>query len=179
MQTFFMLFLLVQVPAGADTPAAEAGQATEFLCKFAGECPLAGESRASQTRMSRGKRGFKLERPSPIAGTRADLRLNFERDTSNLTPDSVVRAEAFARALNSPNLAKTRFRLEGHTDSTGNASENLLLSRARASAVVDLLVKNGVAKSRLDAVGLGSNQPLPGKPSTAEENRRVEAVLLM
>jgi outer membrane protein OmpA-like peptidoglycan-associated protein len=73
-----------------------------------------------------------------------------------------------------------RFRLEGHTDSRGTEKDNLALSKKRANAVRDYLVKNGIEASRLEAVGLGerypvaSNMYIPGRA----QNRRVEVKLI-
>jgi OmpA-OmpF porin, OOP family len=67
-------------------------------------------------------------------------------------------------------------RIEGHTDNTGDARQNVELSGKRASAVVDWLIKNGIARKRLTAKGLGPAQPL-GSNETDEgrkQNRRVE-----
>ena len=66
--------------------------------------------------------------------------------------------------------------VEGHTDATGSESQNLEISQGRAEAVVDHLVSDGVAQSRLSAVGYGSSRPV-GDNFTEEgraENRRIE-----
>ncbi len=60
----------------------------------------------------------------------------------------------------------------GHTD----VSERSSLSLARASAVVDYLVKQGVDPNVLEARGAGSAKPIvvPDSPDARERNRRVE-----
>lgn len=72
-----------------------------------------------------------------------------------------------------------RVRIEGHTDSKGNAQVNRWMSRERARAVKAFLVKQGVAASRLGAVGRGFSEPVA--PNTTEEgreaNRRIEFVI--
>jgi OOP family OmpA-OmpF porin len=69
-----------------------------------------------------------------------------------------------------------RVRVEGHTDDQGTDEYNQTLSEQRAQAVVDWLVKTGIAKSRLHATGMGRKLPLdPGKTEAARaNNRRVE-----
>lgn len=66
--------------------------------------------------------------------------------------------------------------VEGHTDSVGPADENLVLSQARAEAVVAYLVGRGIEPERLQAVGFGDTVPFVDN-STAEGrqlNRRIE-----
>ena len=50
--------------------------------------------------------------------------------------------------------------VSGHTDAIGNDDYNLRLSKDRAQAVVDYLVRNGIASSRLTAVGYGETRPI-------------------
>jgi NitT/TauT family transport system substrate-binding protein len=53
------------------------------------------------------------------------------------------------------------FEISGNTDSTGNAAVNDRLSRARAEAVVDYLVRQWeFPRERFKIVGNGSNKPL-------------------
>ena len=59
--------------------------------------------------------------------------------------------------------------MEGHTDSTGSDAVNQPLSERRAEHVRDLLVANGVAGSRLTAVGYGASRP--AVPNDTEANR--------
>jgi outer membrane protein OmpA-like peptidoglycan-associated protein len=78
-------------------------------------------------------------------------------------------------------LLPYRFRIEGHTDSVGDAAANISLSEQRAAAVRDYLVRvYRVAERRLIAVGFGSSQPLVATPPQVPElrNRRVQVVNL-
>ena len=69
--------------------------------------------------------------------------------------------------------------VEGHTDDTGKYEHNIVLSRQRAQAVVDYLIKQGVPAEKLSAVGYGPDRPLdPAKTSKARAlNRRVEFLI--
>jgi outer membrane protein OmpA-like peptidoglycan-associated protein len=71
---------------------------------------------------------------------------------------------------------EANFAIKGYTDVSGSVSGNLKLSSARANAVKDYLVKNGIAASRLTAVGLGQDSPTSSNKSRAGrvQNRRVE-----
>ena len=76
--------------------------------------------------------------------------------------------------------AGLRLEIQGHTDSTGSAERNRVLSQERADAVVSALRLYGVDADRLGARGLGPDQPI-GDNSTDEgrqQNRRVELVRL-
>jgi OOP family OmpA-OmpF porin len=74
----------------------------------------------------------------------------------------------------------THVHLEGHSDSTGNARENLSLSRKRVESLKNYLVKVfGIKASRITATGYGASRPIADN-RTAEgrrKNRRVMAVI--
>jgi OmpA-OmpF porin, OOP family len=63
-----------------------------------------------------------------------------------------------------------------HTDSDGPPVYNQDLSERRARAVVEYLVREGVAGTNLKAVGFGESRPLVPNDSAAnkQKNRRVE-----
>jgi OOP family OmpA-OmpF porin len=66
--------------------------------------------------------------------------------------------------------------VRGYTDNTGTLDFNRKLSEARAGAVRDYLVKQGIAPERIRAKGFGPAQPVASN-DTAEgraQNRRVE-----
>ena len=74
----------------------------------------------------------------------------------------------------------TKVEIAGHTDNRGKLNSNMQLSEARASAVRDYLIRNGVAASRLTAKGYGPTRPK--RPNITKSNRamnrRVEFVIL-
>lgn len=63
----------------------------------------------------------------------------------------------------------TLMRVEVHTDSQGADQANQKLSEARAAAVVEALVRRGVACERLLAVGFGESKPVA--PNDTSEGR--------
>jgi outer membrane protein OmpA-like peptidoglycan-associated protein len=73
-----------------------------------------------------------------------------------------------------------RFSIDGHTDSVGSESLNQKLSEERAYSVMNYLIENGVASSRLEAAGYGESRPLAdnGTASGRKTNRRVEINLI-
>jgi outer membrane protein OmpA-like peptidoglycan-associated protein len=66
--------------------------------------------------------------------------------------------------------------VQGHTDNVGADAYNQTLSEARARAVMDWLVKHGVAPGRLTAKGYGKTRPVAdnGSDDGRAKNRRVE-----
>lgn len=116
---------------------------------------------------------------APEGTAAAALALPFQSGSAALTPDAEKVLEALGRALNSAELSRYRFRIEGHTDTAGEAPVNLALSERRAATVREYLVgRQGVAASRLDSVGLGETQLLVQTPDATPEprNRRVQIV---
>jgi outer membrane protein OmpA-like peptidoglycan-associated protein len=102
----------------------------------------------------------------------------FETGKATLKPGAAARLQPVVAYLNaSPNV---RVRIDGHTDSVGDAAMNLRLSQARAAAVRSALVTAGVDASRIDAVGHGESQPVGTNVNAAgrQANRRVELTLL-
>lgn len=101
----------------------------------------------------------------------------FDTDSDVIRPESAPAIRLIARALESnPNL---KLLIEGHTDSVGDASHNLDLSRRRAEAVRSVLIGQfNVDPSRLSAAGLGSSKPVDSNdtPQGRAQNRRVELV---
>ena len=116
---------------------------------------------------------------APEGTAAAALALPFQSGSAALTQDAEKVLEALARALNSPELSAYRFRIEGHTDTAGEAPVNMALSERRAATVREHLVsRHGIATSRLEALGLGESQLLVQTPDATPEprNRRVQIV---
>lgn len=103
----------------------------------------------------------------------------FDTGSARLHPESTPTLEEIARVMEQH--TDLRLRVEGHTDNVGAADVNQRLSGTRAQAVVDYLVsEKAIATDRLEAVGLGSSQPVADNttPEGRQTNRRVELVTL-
>lgn len=101
----------------------------------------------------------------------------FDTGSDRLKPESAPVIQSIARGLETnPNL---KLKIEGHTDSVGNADQNLDLSRRRAEAVKAVLAAQfNVDASRLTTAGLGATKPIDSNdtPQGRSQNRRVEFV---
>lgn len=71
-------------------------------------------------------------------------------------------------------------RIEGYTDSDGDAAMNEALSQQRAQAVLEFMAAEaGVDRPRMQSVGMGEAQPVAANDSAANKarNRRVEIIV--
>ena len=102
--------------------------------------------------------------------------ITFETGKADLRPESVIEINRMAQLMQEhPEL---EFEVQGHCDNTGTDAVNDPLSQQRAEAIVNALVKQGIAQSRLTPVGKGSHSPIASNDTTEgrARNRRVEFV---
>ncbi len=102
--------------------------------------------------------------------------IQFDVNSDQLRPESINVIKQVATALEKQ--AAMKVRIEGHTDSTGDAARNLDLSKRRAESVKNALAKLGISAERLTTEGFGQNKPISSNdtPQGRAENRRVEFV---
>ena len=101
--------------------------------------------------------------------------IQFATGKATILPASDEVLRGVAEALEaSPDLK--HISIEGHTDTKGKPEVNLVLSDKRSHAVLDWLVKHGIAAERLEAHGFGQTVPLMTNSTAAgrQANRRVE-----
>jgi len=101
----------------------------------------------------------------------------FKTGESNLMPTAQRKLDQVAQVLEEHE--DKYITIEGHTDSRGDTSDNMDLSRARATSVMNYLVSQGVPSNRVKAVGAGESQPIAPNdtPEGRANNRRVEIIL--
>ncbi|MGH7808600.1 MAG: OmpA family protein [Thermodesulfobacteriota bacterium] len=102
----------------------------------------------------------------------------FEFDSAKITPKAMELVSRIADVMKQhPNL---NVAVVGYTDNTGDFNYNIKLSKRRADAIVNQLVKDGIAVNRLAGVGVGSLNPISPNdtPEGQAQNRRVELVLI-
>lgn len=108
----------------------------------------------------------------------------FDLNKASLRPESFIELNKLVDFLNLNKQLKIE--IAGHTDTRGDAKDNLLLSDNRAKSVVEYLISKGIDASRLQAKGYGESQPIISdaaieamnsekeKEAAHQENRRTE-----
>jgi len=102
-----------------------------------------------------------------------NVRIEFAFDSAALSPNQKPRLEQLCRVMKASDIAK--FRIVGHTDSSGSDTYNERLSILRAEEVQRYFVSEcGIDPARLEAIGLGERFLYNAEDPRAAENRRVE-----
>jgi OOP family OmpA-OmpF porin len=113
----------------------------------------------------------------PPAPRMAFSTITFAFGSTQLTPESTETLRNLGDVLSHRLSDQKSFLIEGHTDRKGTRVYNDELSKGRAEAVKDYLVREtGVSSDRLQTVGKGYSEPANPKNPYAAENRRVEVV---
>jgi OmpA-OmpF porin, OOP family len=130
---------------------------------------------------------IRADRPAPppprVVLTDSNIQImdkvQFETGSDKLLPVSYPLLDQVAQVM-VENAQIELVEVQGHTDSTGTASINRTLSKARAESVRRYLMGKGVGKGRLGAKGFGPDVPLAGNDTAEgrEINRRVEFKIL-
>ncbi len=108
----------------------------------------------------------------------------FDLNKASLRPESFVELNKLVDFMNLNKQLKIE--IAGHTDTRGDAKDNLLLSDNRAKSVVAYLTSKGIDAARLQAKGYGESKPIISdaqidamssekeKETAHQENRRTE-----
>jgi len=102
--------------------------------------------------------------------------INFDTGSWEITPDQAAKLQAIADGLNRAIQRDPRevFLIEGHTDATGNDTDNLSLSDRRAESAAELLTQQfGVPAENLTSQGYGSQYLKEQTDGPSRINRRV------
>lgn len=154
---------LLQAPLHAQTPPSAADMVEQLK---------------AQPPRTRSLRNLTIESAAPESKPSLSLLIQFDFNSAKVKPESQQALSNLAQALQSKELADSKFAVEGHTDAKGRADYNLKLSQQRADAVRSYLAGNGVLDARLHAVGKGSSELVNSADPLAAENRRVRIVNL-
>jgi outer membrane protein OmpA-like peptidoglycan-associated protein len=100
--------------------------------------------------------------------------VNFESGKAVLLAGSYTALNEMAESLRE--WPEIKLEVSGHTDNSGKAVTNQILSQERAETVRQYLIDKGISADRLTAVGYGQDRPIAdNKTATGRaQNRRVE-----
>lgn len=103
--------------------------------------------------------------------------INFDFGSDKIKTESYTYLDNLLKVLKQTGA---KINVKGHTDNVGTEAANLKLSRDRAKAVVNYLVKHGIDKNIITYEGFGSERPLSSNDTEEGRalNRRVEFELL-
>jgi OmpA-OmpF porin, OOP family len=104
--------------------------------------------------------------------------VQFEYEKSEPDEESHKTLDDLVKYLQRKSTIKVE--ISGHTDNIGRESKNHQLSEARAKAIVDYLIAQGIEKKRLSYKGYGSREPIDDNNTEAgrQKNRRIEVRIL-
>jgi len=171
---------------------AESARAAELATEEAQQARRLAESRASEAEFARREAELASEQISSLTRQLENLQLRQTESGVVVTLGDVLFASGQTSlvegALSSleevVDLLQTepdkKIRVEGHTDSSGEAEENVRLSKLRAEAVRQALIDLGVAEDRITSEGMGEDFPIASNEDQEgrARNRRVDVILL-
>ncbi|MFM9973139.1 MAG: OmpA family protein [Beijerinckiaceae bacterium] len=101
----------------------------------------------------------------------------FDTNKDTIRPVSYILLGKLAQVAKS--CPTRNLEIGAHTDSDGTDVYNQDLSERRAKAVVEYLVREGVAGTLLKPIGYGETKPIAANdtPANKQKNRRVEFVV--
>lgn len=110
---------------------------------------------------------------SPIEATILRLLILFPDKSAGLPEEGADQLSIVgARAFTSHDLQGAVFEVIGNTDDSGDAKANLAISRKRAEAVRNYLIKNcNIDAKKLQVAAHGQTQPIV--PNSTEQNRKI------
>ena len=101
----------------------------------------------------------------------------FDFDKYNLKPEgkAAIDSEILSKLAQVQKLELVL--VTGHTDRIGTQQYNQKLSERRADAVRDYLVSKGVPKDKIETLGMGKTQPIPGVVCNMKMSKELIACL--
>ncbi|NMH28876.1 OmpA family protein [Flavobacterium silvaticum] len=143
---------------------------------------LSGSDRKVVLTFSQKSTDFKSRISSAQTGNKIVLKnLNFHNMSDKFLPESIPVVQELLGIMQAN--PKLRIEIQGHICCTIQSNDHYYgVSTARAKAVYDFLIQNGIDKSRLSYKGFGATRPLHPIPEKSEqersENRRVEIEII-
>lgn len=116
----------------------------------------------------------------PDATPAVNIRINFETNSTDVTPSSAQNLDILAQALADDKMSTGNILIAGHSDVRGDAAYNQALSERRAQEVAAAIVnRQPKLNGRLKTSGAGEKAPLYAGDSAEEHalNRRIEVFI--
>ncbi len=170
---------------------AESARAAQLSAEEADQARRVADSRASEAEYARLEADLASKQVTSLTRQLENLQLRETESGVVVTLGDVLFASGQATLVGGRSsleevvdLLQTepdkKIRVEGHTDSLGDADANLLLSEQRAKAVLEALVSLGVANDRISSLGMGEDFPISSNEDEEgrARNRRVDVILL-
>lgn len=103
--------------------------------------------------------------------------LRFSPDSADVEPGTRQVLDDVAAVLRAH--PKANIRIEGHTDATGSAEANRILSQSRADVTKRYLSERGVDPGHIETLGSGADRPIAPNDTAAgrARNRRTELIV--
>jgi outer membrane protein OmpA-like peptidoglycan-associated protein len=176
----------------AQRKQAESARAAELSAEEADQARRLAESRASEAEYARREADLAGEQITSLTRQLENLQLRETESGVVVTLGDVLFASGQTQLVEGGrssleevvDLLQTepdkKIRVEGHTDSSGEAETNLQLSEQRAQAVREALISLGVDSERISALGMGEDFPIASNEDEEGRalNRRVDVILL-
>ncbi len=171
---------------------AESARAAELSAEEASQARRLADSRASEAEFARLEADLASQQITSLTRQLENLQLRETESGVVVTLGDVLFASGQAQLVEGGrssleevvDLLQTepdkKIRVEGHTDSLGEAEANLQLSEQRAQAVREALISLGVSADRVTALGMGEDFPIASNEDEVgrAQNRRVDVILL-
>lgn len=171
---------------------AESERAAELASQEARQARKLAESRASEADFARREADLASQQINSLTRQLENLQLRQTEsgvvvtlgDVLFLSGQTVLAEGAQSSLAEVMDLLQTepskKIRVEGHTDSSGNAVTNSELSQKRADSVREALVSLGIDGDRITAIGMGQDFPIASNADDTgrARNRRVDVILL-
>ena len=176
----------------AEQKEAESARAAQLSAEEADQARRLAESRASEAEYARLEADLASQQITSLTRQLENLQLRETESGVVVTLGDVLFASGQTTLVEGgrSSLAEVvdllqtepdkKIRVEGHTDSLGDAEANLQLSEQRAQAVLEALVSMGVSSERISALGMGEDFPIASNEDEEgrARNRRVDVILL-
>jgi len=172
--SLFALFLIAACSHSEPPPAApEPAPAPAPVA-----APAAGSDEEPDTEPVTKEEPKTLDIQADVIRLKPGMKILFATDSDKIDAQSNPILDEVASVMDQNQ--RIRIRVEGHTDSQGDAGHNKDLSAHRAAAVQAYLVSKGVSADRVESAGCGQGTPIADNATDdgRQQNRRVEFVIL-